>query len=367
MKKLVKAFRIFLMQTMMGFVDFLDKIRRSILPPQAVLLNYAIGNIAIHRSMCVVTKLKIADILKSGPKKIEDIAKETGAEPDVLFRIMRTMTSAGIFRYCKNGYFETNKLGRNLQSDLEDSMYAFVKIVGEDWISDIWGDLLETAKSGKDHYQIKYGVSFFDWLKNNKEAQEEFDVGMTSISVISDGPVASAYDFSPFKSLVDIGGGHASQLITILKAYPQMKGIVYDMPTPISDLEKGEVFKKEGVEGRAIGIPGDFFESIPAGYDSYFMKSILHDWDDERAIKILSNCRRAVRDDSVMLIVENVVKDDFNSSDLSKVLDINVLALMGGKVRTRGECADLFKSAGFELSRVILTESPFTILEAKPI
>jgi predicted transcriptional regulator len=315
----------------------------------------------------VAVELKLADILKDGPKRYDDLARETGTDPDVLSRVLRTLTSAGVFKSKKNGYFETNALGRHLQSDLEDSMYAFVKIVGEDWISDIWGDLLETTRSGKDHYRSKYGMSFFDWLKSNKEAQKEFDVGMTSISVISDVPVARAYDFSPFKSLVDIGGGHGSQLMTILKSHPGMKGILFDMSAPVSDLENGDIFKKEGLAGRVSCIAGDFFESIPAGYDAYFMKSILHDWDDERAIKILSNCRKAVRDDSVMLIVENVVKDDFNSSDLSKVLDINVLALMGGKVRTRDECAEILKAAGFALTRVIPTESPFTILEAKPI
>lgn len=367
MKKLVKIFRIFMMEAVVGFVDFLDKIHRILLPPQAVLLNYAVGNIVIHRSLYVVTELKIADILKKGPKKIDDIAKETGTDADALFRIMRTMTSAGIFRSRKDGYFETNLLGRHLESDQEDSLFAFIKIVGEDWISDIWGDLLETTRSGKDHYKAKYGVNFFDWLKTNEQAQKDFDIGMTSISVLSNTPVAKAYDFSSFKSLCDIAGGNGSQIISILKEYPELKGVLFEVPPLIAELKNGDSFEQEGLKDRIEFKTGSFFDQIPAGYDAYFMKSILHDWDDENSIKILKNCRKAVRNDSTLLIVENVIRDDMNKPDLSKMLDINVLALMGGKVRTREECALILKEAGFELKRVIPTESPFTILEAKPI
>ncbi len=367
MKKIAKGIKILMMNVVMGFVDFLEKLQKKLLPPQFVLLNFAIGNIAIHKSICVSVELGIADLLREGPKSIEQLAKDTGTDADALNRIMRTLTSSGIFRAKKDGLFETNRLGIHLQSDQEDSMYAFIKIVGEDWISGVWDDLTETTKSGKDSYEIKYGINFFEWLRQNNEAQEEFDVGMTSISAMSDVPIAETYDFSRFKSIVDVGGGYGSQIINILKRNPEMNGILFDLPATIGLVRKDGVSDHAGLDGRLEYMPGDFFDSVPAGYDLYFMKSILHDWHDEKAIKILSTCRKAMRDDSVMLIVENVVKDDYNQPDFSKALDINVLALMGGKVRTRGEYSDILKEAGLELKRVIQTPSPFSLIEAKPI
>lgn len=359
--------QLFLMNVVMGFVDFLEKLRRKLLPPQVVFLNFAIGNIVIHRSIYVVAELKIADILKDGPKSIDQLARETQTDPDTLHRIMRTLTSVGIFKAKKNNHFETNKLGKFLQSDLEDSMYAFVKITGENWIADVWGDLLQTTKSGKDYYETKFGISFFEWLKENEIAQEEFDVAMTSISAMSDIPITQSYDFSDLKSIVDIGGGHGSQIITILKANPELKGILFDQPATVESLKIDDILKKEGLSGRLECVGGSFFDSAPAGYDAYFMKSILHDWDDEKAVKILTCCRKAMRKDSILLVTENILKEDENQPDFGKVLDINVLTLMGGRVRTREEYRKIFKDAGLDLIRVIPTPSPFSLLEAKPI
>jgi hypothetical protein len=280
---------------------------------------------------------------------------------------MRTLTSAGIFRAKKNRYFKTNKLGQHMQSDLEDSMYAFIKIMGENWITDIFQNLLQTTKTGKDFYENTYGQNFFEWLKNNEEAQTEFDVAMTNISAMSDAPVVEAYDFSKFKTLVDIGGGHGSQIVGILKSSPHLKGILFDLPSAIESLHKDEITKNITPAGRIEFKEGNFFESVPDGYDSYFMKSILHDWDDEKAVLILSNCRKAMRKDSLLIITEHILKEDDNIPDFGKVLDINVLALMGGRVRTKTEYNEIFEKAGLELKRIIPTLSPFVLLEVAPI
>jgi ribosomal protein RSM22 (predicted rRNA methylase) len=280
---------------------------------------------------------------------------------------MRTLTSVGIFRAKKNRHFETNKFGRHMQSDLDDSMYAFIKIVGKNWIADIWQNLLQTTRTGKDSYENTHGMNFFDWLKRNEEAQKEFDMGMTSISVMSDAPVAGAYDFSKFNTLVDVGGGHGSQMVAILKTYPHLKGVLFDVPAAIDSLNKDELSKNIGSNERIEYKGGNFFEAVPDGYDAYFMKSILHDWDDEKALKILQNCRKAMRKDSTLIIVENILKDDENEPDFAKFLDINVLALMGGRVRTIEECRSILGNVGLKLTRVIPTLSPFVLIEANPI
>ncbi len=359
-----KTVPVFLVNIAMGIVDFLKKLQRKLMPPQTVLLNFAIGNIVINRSIYVAVELGIADLLKDGPKSIEKLAEETGADADTLYRIMRTLTSEGIFKAKKDKHFETNKLGKHLQTDIEDSMYDFIKAVGADWTNDIWGDIVKTAKTGKDFFENKYGMNFFDWLRNNSEAQRLFEKAMISISSISDAPVANAYDFSNFNTIVGIGGGNGNQVITILNAFPKLKGFLFDLPLKIERAESNSTF--EG-NGRLQYIIGDFFESAPAGFDVYFMKSILRDFDDEKAVEILSNLNRAMRDDSTLLIVESVLKEDNNEPDFSKVLDINVMAMMGGRVRTITEYYKIIEKSGLELKRVIPTASPFCILEVKPV
>jgi DNA-binding Lrp family transcriptional regulator len=367
MKKLIKPVQVLLMNIAVGFVDFLGKLQTKLLPPQFVLLKYAIGNVVTNRSIYVAAELGIADLLKDGPKTIEQLAKETDTNADTLYRIMRTLTGAGIFKAKKNRLFETNNLGTHLRTDLEDSMVSFIKVAGSEWVNDIWGGLLKTTKTGKDFYENKYGMNFFEWLRDNSEAQRVFDEGMTSVSALSDIPVSKAYDFSSFKTLVDVGGGYGSQMITILNTCPHLKAFIYDLPLTIKIINEDNIIKQSDLDGKLECIAGDFFESVPAGYDAYFMKSILHDWEDEKAVKILTNCRKAMRNDSKLLIVENVLKDDENAPDFSKVLDINVLALMGGRVRTKTEYGQILDASGLKLTRVIPTASPFSIIEAKPI
>lgn len=358
---------VFLVNISTRIVEFLQRLQIKLMTPQTVLLNYVIGNVVIYRSIYVAAELKIADILKEGPKTIEQLAEETGSDADSLLRIMRTLTSAGVFKAKKNDFFQTNRLGRHLQSDLEDSMYAFVKVTGSEWVTDIWSDLLQTTKTGRDHYEISYGMSFFEWLRTNKEAQKVFNEGAGSISTLSDAPVAATYDFSAFNTLVDLGGGKGSQVITFLNIFPKLECILFELSLTIETVKNSGILDQESINGRLECIAGDFFESVPAGYDCYFMKSILHDFDDDRCIKILSNCKKAMRNDSTLLVVDYVIKEDYNVPDFSKMLDVNLLALMGGKVRTKTEYSQLLEKSGFELKREIFTTSPFSILEAKPV
>jgi DNA-binding Lrp family transcriptional regulator len=357
-----KLLQTFLANISVIIVGLLSKLQRKLMPPQTVLLNFAIGNTVITRSIYVVVELGIADLLKDGPKNIKQLSKKTGADEDTLYRIMRTLTSEGIFKAKKNKYFETNLLGKHLQTDLEDSMYSFIKATGADWANDIWGDILKTAKTGKDFYENKYGMNFFDWLRRDAKARRLFTDGMTSISAISDIPVANAYDFSNFDTIVDIGGYNGSQLKTILEAYPGLKGFLFDLPLTIKNTKN-----KNSASERLHYAAGDFFDSVPPGHDLYIMKSVLHDFDDKNAIAILLNISKAMRNDSTLLIVENVIKEDNNESDFSKILDINVMAMMGGRVRTLGEYNMILEDSGLRLNRIIPTSSPYSILEVKQV
>lgn len=361
-----KAPPAFLVKIILGFIEFLRKLQLKILPPQAVLINHILGDIVTHRSLYVAAELGIADLLKDGPKSVDQLAQECKTHADSLNRIMRILSAMGLFKRRKDNQFEITKLGKAMCSDEQDTMLYFAKLVGKDYIYKIFSGLPESIKNGKNFYENTYGESLFDWLEKNPISQKEFDDGMTSTSSQSDVAVAAAYNFSSFETIVDVGGGRATQLSAILKANPKLKGILYELPLAIGLVATSNFLEETGLVDRVELEEGNFLESVPANGDCYFLKSILQDWDDENALKILKNCRKAMENDSTLIIAEMVVKDD-NAMHFSKILDISLLSLMGGRIRTETEFIHLFKKAGFELKRIIPTAGPTDIVEAKPV
>lgn len=358
---------IFLVKIIMGLVNLLEKLQRKLQPPQFILFKHTIEDVVKNRCVYVAAELGIADLLKDGPKGIDHLAKETGTDENALYRVMRTLSSIGIFKEIKNRHFETNKIGKYLQTDVEDTIVYFTKVSGIEWVFNVWGDILQSVKNGKNYYHNNLGKNIFEWLEENPLARKTFDESMTSVSTQSDIPVVAAYDFSAFHTIIDVAGGCGSQLINILKVYPKVKGVLFELPFTIGIVTNEDVFEKAGVADRIELKDGDFFKSVPAGYDAYFLKSILHDWDDEKAVKILKNCRKAMHETSTMLIVDNIMRDDSDTPDFGKFLDIHLLAMFGGLVRTRLEYAQLLEKAGLKVTRVISTASPFCLIEAKPI
>jgi hypothetical protein len=350
----------------MGFVDFLEKLLSKILPPQAVLLNHTFKDIVANRCVYFAAEIGIANLLEDGPQPIEKLAEESGMNVDALYRVMRTLTTLGIFKERENRYFETNKPGKFLRHNAADSMASFIRVFGQPWLFAVWNDFERTVKNGKDYYENNHEENLFDWLRKNPQAQKIFDEGMTGASTLSDFPIISAYDFSCFDTIVDVGGGHGFILGILLGVIPQLKAVLFDLPLTIETVIENKIFEKKGLGERVECIGGDFFESVPTGYSAYLLKFILRDWEDKKAARILANCRKAMRDDSVLIIVENIAKDKKNKKDFSKLLDIALMSATGGRVRTLKESIKLLEDSGFKLKRAVPTASIFTILEAVP-
>ncbi|MFC2155891.1 methyltransferase [Acidobacteriota bacterium] len=203
-------------------------------------------------------------------------------------------------------------------------------------------------------------------MSKNPQAQKIFDEGMTGASTLSDFAIINAYDFSAFKTIADVGGGHGFILGILLDIFPELRGVLFDLPSTIDYVIENKMFEKKNFSKRVNCIGGSFFESVPAGYDAYLLKFILRDWEDKKAGKILANCRKAMRDDSVLIIVGNMAEDKKNKADFSKLLDIALMSATGGRVRTMSESIKLLEDSGFKLKRAIPTASIFTILEAVP-
>lgn len=332
-------------------------------PSDAILMQMLYGPL-MQQCVCVATKLKIADMVAETPKTVTELAKLTQTNEDALYRILRMLASTGIFVESKNREFGLTLLASLLRSDVPNSMYNFAIMMGEEWLWKNWGELMHCVKTGETAHEKVHGIDSFKFFAENKEAGHVFNNAMTNLSELVVPAVVEAYDFSSFDKLVDIAGGYGFTLAEILKANQQLKGVLFELPYLIDNAK--EFLEKEGVINRVELVTGDFFQSVPAGADAYIMKHIIHDWNDELCIKILQNVGAVMNKKGKILIVEMVVPE-INVPSPAKMLDLQMLVMEGGKERTKEEFESLLKTAGFNLTNIHLTKSPFCIIEGELI
>lgn len=330
-------------------------------PPDAILMQMLFGGL-ITQSICVATKLGIADLLAKKPQTAAELAAQTETHEPSLYRVLRTLASAGIFAENADRKFELTPLASLLTSDAPNSMRDFAIMFGEEWMWRAWGELMHSVRTGEVAHVKAQGMGSFEFFQQNREAGQIFNRAMTSNSLRTLPAIVEAYDFSGVGKLVDIAGGHGLLLAGILKANPPMQGILFDLPYVIEGA--GELLEKENVRHRVELASGDFFQSVPAGADAYMMKHIIHDWDDQHSIKILRNIRSAMNENGRVLILEMVVPEG-NEPSASKILDIQMLVMETGKERTEDEYRRLLEASGFRLTRIIPTKSPYSVIEGE--
>ena len=235
------------------------------------------------------------------------------------------------------------------------------------WISDpthlqIYADALHSVMTGQPAVEKTFGVRVFEYFPRNPELSEVFNNAMTNFSAFVVPAALEAYDFSGVDSIVDVAGGHGQVLMSILKRYPQMTGVLFDLDHVIAGA--GPRILESGLDGRIRTESGDFFKAVPAGADAYVMKHIIHDWDDEKARAILRSIRAAMKPSGRVVLLESVLTPS-NQPDFGKLLDLEMMLLPGGRERSEAEFRRLFASAGFELTRIVPTSSPLSVIEAK--
>lgn len=329
-------------------------------PPDAILMRMLIGG-TIQQCISVVARLGIADLLAKKPQTATALATATKTNEDALYRVLRMLASIGIFSEHSRKEFALTELSTLLRTDAPNSLHGYAVMMSEYWHWQNWGQLMYSVRTGKTAQEKVHGMGSFEYFKQNPEAAEIFNRAMTSLSKSDVSPIVNAYDFSSAKKIVDIAGGQGFLLAGVLKANPKAEGILFDLPYTIEQARP--VLGKEGVAGRVEFLSGDFFESIPAGADHYMMKHIIHDWDDERCVKILENIRNSMAKNGKLLILEMVIPDG-NEPSPSKFLDLQMLVTTGGRERTKEEFQKLLESAGFKLSRIVSTLSPMNVIEA---
>lgn len=327
-------------------------------PPQMALMQMMTGY-WVSQSIYVTAKLGIADLLKDGSKTSDQLAEATGTHAPSLYRLLRALASVGVFIEDEKGRFTLTPIAAALRTD-PGSARAMVLHLGERPSWQAWGNLLHSVQTGGTAFPHANGMEVFPYYGQHPESQEPFNQAMTEYSEVVSDTVTEAYDFSQFGKIVDVGGGHGGLMSVILKRNPAVKGAVFDLPMVVEGA--GRRIEAEGFANRCEIIGGDFFSSVPSGGDAYTLKTIIHDWDEERARAILRNIHSAMNENGKILIIETVITPG-NDSSFSKLGDVHMMVMTGGRERTEAEYGLLLESAGFKLTRVIPTESVVSIVE----
>lgn len=331
-------------------------------PPAAAQILQFITNFWSSRAVYAITKLGIPDLLKSGPKTADELASATNMHAPSLFRVLRAMASIGVLTSTGDGRFGLTPVSELLVTDAPGSLRWFtVSELGQEHYP-AWGNLMHSVKTGNIAFDNFFGVDIWKYFQENPEDGAVFQNSMSGVTAATNEQIRSHYDFSPFGTIVDIGGGHGGLITSILLTNPKAKGILFDAQQVIEAARPK--IEATGLAQRCETVAGDFFKAVPAGGDLYMMKWIIHDWNDDQAITILRNCRNQMQRNGKLIILDSVVPEN-NEPDFSKFFDLNMMVMTGGKERTKQEFEQILNAAGFKLVRVIPTEVPTSIVEAE--
>jgi hypothetical protein len=307
-------------------------------------------------------KLNLADHLAQGPQSAQALADLTATDAPSLYRLMRTLASLGILTEDANHSFALTPLGEALKTGAPGAARATILTVASPmWVQGV-GELLYSVQTGKSGFEKLLGMPIFDWLAKRPEEASLFSETMVGIHGGEPPAVAAAYDFTGLKTIVDVGGATGNLLTRIVGSYPASRGILYDLPHVVRDAPA--LIQAHGLKDRITIEAGSFFDKVPSGGDAYLLSHIIHDWSEEQCLTILGNCRRAMNPSSRLLIIEMVLPAG-NTPHPGKMLDMMMLVGPGGQERTEEEYAALLAKAGLVLTRVVPTESPVSVVEAK--
>jgi hypothetical protein len=318
----------------------------------------------LSRAIHVAAELGLANHVGDAAVRASELARLTSSSEPHLERLLRFLAGYGIFAEATPGSFVATPLSKLLADGHPSSMRAGLSTVNSAWWAAA-GDLGHSVRTGETAFDFRHGQTFFAYLKDNPSEQQRFDAGMASNSCSSDQAIARAYDFSRCGLLIDVGGGRGGLLRAILERHANVSSQLFDQPQVVSR-QAAALEADAALQGRLSCIAGDFFEAVPHGGDIYLLKGVLHDFDDERCIQILKNCRRAMRPQSKLLIIERLISPD-NRAHQAKTIDLLMMVLLGGRERAASEWTELLRAADLQLCQQLTTDSEFTISEAAPI
>jgi hypothetical protein len=327
------------------------------------LLDLIQGSV-ITQAISAAAKLGIADVLADGPLPAEEIAKRVGSDPEATSRLLRALSGYSVFAVQPDGRIELTPLADALREDAPDSMRGMAILMGHPLLWEEWTDLVNSVRTGDASLPLRRGMGAFEFFMANPEYAGVFSQGFRSLSGSETEPVLAAYDFSQFRTIVDLGGGRGTMLAGILSQAASPRGVLYDSEQATADASL--VFADAGVGGRVTVENGTYFDKLPGGADCYVLKHILHDFKEPECIAILKNVREAVAPDAKVLVIEYALNGN-NERHLGNIIDLWLLLLLGAKERTLPEYTQMLATAGLKVTRAVPTASPLSIIEAIPV
>jgi hypothetical protein len=324
-------------------------------------LEQMLSGIATAQSIYAAAKLGIADLLADGPLTAEELARLAGVDASSLYRLLRALASLGVFTETAPATFALTSTAERLKTDVPDSLRALAIFTGEIGAR-CWGELMHSLRTGEPTVESVLGMPIFEYFEAHPDDAAVFDRSQAQGGLALHAAVATSCDFDAIDTIVDLGGGNGSLVAAILKRHPDIRAVIFDLPHVI---ERARAAAQPSSSTRCEYVGGSFFDSVPPGADAYLLSRALHDWDDDDAVTILTNCRRAMRGDARLLVIERLVPPGNEPHD-SKFMDLNMLVMTGGRERTEHEYRALFERSGLRLDRIIDTGSAVSVLEVIP-
>jgi O-methyltransferase domain/Dimerisation domain len=330
--------------------------------PAATLMRLTNGY-QVSQAIHVAAVLRLADFVGAEPVAAEEIAPRVGAHPRSLYRLLRALSTVGIFRETDDRRFVGSAMSDLLRTDHPGSMWGYPAFIGRPRHREIWGELLHSVRTGQDAPHHLWGVDGYQHLADKPEEIASFNAGQAAVSRTVAPAIIAAYDFSKFVRIVDVGGGNGALLAAILSASPRSSGVVFDLPHVVQ--EAASVIRPAGLDGRCEIVGGSYWDGVPAGGDAYIIKSVLMDKTDEEVATLLRNVRSAMGPRGTLLVIERLIGAP-NQGPVDAFFDLQMLVGPGGGVRRQDEWAPLFAAGGFSLDSVTPTASRFYVLEGRP-
>lgn len=328
-------------------------------PRAAAELLRLIDGFKISQAICVAATLGVADAIGGGARTSDELAAGSGADREALYRLLRTLAAHGVLREEPGRRFSLTPMGECLRADAGIPLAPHARLMGQAHYQQAWGHLLHAVTTGETAFRAAHGQSNWAYRDAHPDARACFDDAMAANARRVDTAVVEAVDFGRFARIADIGGGQGSLLRAILAAYPELHGVLFDRPAVIEAVAPS--VSGTDLSRRCTLAAGDFFDTVPAGFDAYLLKYVLHDWDDADAVRILAACRRAMPPHGRVLVIERLVGTD-PADPVAAVSDLNMLVITGGRERTRDEFAALFAAAGLRLDAISPTPTGLVVL-----
>lgn len=328
--------------------------------PAPAALFQMVGGLIQSRMLWAIAHLSVADKFDDSAT-IDEIAAATGTHAPMLARVLDAACSLGVFARGDDGRYHHTELSRALRSDHPESMRVVIDSIFGGVHFDAWGSLVDGLRAGKTPFDLHFGMHSFDYYGEHPEVAEAFSKAMSASTRVMESALLAAYDFGDFELAVDVGGSRGTLIRAVLARHPNARGILFDRPEVI------EAVSSELEGTRITGVGGSFFESVPDGGDLYLLKFILHDWSDADCDRILARVREAIRPGGRLCIADAVLPERPNGPDPRYMMDLNMLAITGGRERSASEFHALLGNNGFEIRQIVPTASNLSLIEAVAI